>query len=445
MEALCRLCTRQDASLEPIFTSADGQLLSDLIAVICPITIDANDELPKNICAECKETIISANNLRETSIQSDQQFRLGYFDGESPIKELVYVKEEEDYDMLKTEQDDDVQIIEQTIEEIVIKDDEGEESQEEVETYIISEVEEKKPKSKLTRPRSSTLYNIIKTNGVSRLHDSRSNLQRSLQFMGKKFATIKAMLKEKDLERSPQAPIRKNRKPDVNCSELKEYECDKCSDKFRFKSGISIHMLTMHVKKNKKFKCDLCDRTFNFPGNLYVHTNNVHAAILPFPCSCGEKFRTKRTLENHQKRDHNNSIVPAVNEPNLNTHEVPKNCRFCGKDFDGSKRFLETHLLRDHHSQLDRILECDMCNKEFVFVQTLRAHVSLHEKKLRQTKFTWKCQKCGSRYARKGNLENHMKIHQNEPGFTCHICGKTLSSGHSLDFHIRMHQVNMPS
>ena len=39
----------------------------DLISLICPIKLDVSDNLPKNICDECLEIVISASKLSETS------------------------------------------------------------------------------------------------------------------------------------------------------------------------------------------------------------------------------------------------------------------------------------------------------------------------------------------------------------------------------------------
>lgn len=76
MDLLCRLCSRDSSSLTEVFSClVSGRLLLDMIHVICPIKIFPDDKFPQRICEECLETIESAINLREKSVQSDQGFR----------------------------------------------------------------------------------------------------------------------------------------------------------------------------------------------------------------------------------------------------------------------------------------------------------------------------------------------------------------------------------
>lgn len=77
MDKICRLCGQNSAHLESVFSLVEGgRLLADLIYIVCPIRIEVNDNLPKKICEECMEVVVSSIKLRESSVKSDLVFRL---------------------------------------------------------------------------------------------------------------------------------------------------------------------------------------------------------------------------------------------------------------------------------------------------------------------------------------------------------------------------------
>ena len=110
MDKICRLCAKRSSSLTSLFSFKNQRLIIDLIITICPIRIDRNDEFPKKICDECLEIIVSANELRSTSVKSDNDFRLGSISlinnediEEISVTDLVYV----DFVHVKIEKTDD--------------------------------------------------------------------------------------------------------------------------------------------------------------------------------------------------------------------------------------------------------------------------------------------------------------------------------------------------
>ena len=99
MDKICRLCAKRSSSLTSLFSFKNQRLIIDLIITICPIRIDRNDEFPKKICDECLEIIVSANELRSTSVKSDSDFRLGSISlmnnediEETSVTDFVHVK-----------------------------------------------------------------------------------------------------------------------------------------------------------------------------------------------------------------------------------------------------------------------------------------------------------------------------------------------------------------
>lgn len=72
---ICRLCRRQSPHLESLKGIREGLPLSVIIMVICPIKIEPKDSLPRFICGDCMQVVLSAYKLREESIESDRFFR----------------------------------------------------------------------------------------------------------------------------------------------------------------------------------------------------------------------------------------------------------------------------------------------------------------------------------------------------------------------------------
>ena len=75
IEIICRLCRREADHLESLLGIREGLPLSVIIMIICPIKIENKDSLPKFVCGECLEVVLSAYKIREESLQSDRFFR----------------------------------------------------------------------------------------------------------------------------------------------------------------------------------------------------------------------------------------------------------------------------------------------------------------------------------------------------------------------------------
>ncbi|KAG5666561.1 hypothetical protein PVAND_014579 [Polypedilum vanderplanki] len=72
----CRLCTKVATSSSfPIFSLKNGRLIADMVTIICPIKIDISDNFSKTICGRCLNIITQAIQLREKSVESDENFK----------------------------------------------------------------------------------------------------------------------------------------------------------------------------------------------------------------------------------------------------------------------------------------------------------------------------------------------------------------------------------
>lgn len=418
MDELCRLCAEQSNCLTSVFSCHDGQLISDLITGICPITIDPLEDLPKNICEDCLEVIVSANTLKETSVRSDMNFRLGNNDFQAtPTGELAFV----------------VKVEAEALPEVVESRFFAENSQDNSTTnshtsYAIEHfkpepedlwhemsVDDSQDQALLNQPSGS---GFPCPHGCGQIIAHSSNIPRHIR----------------------------RRHADVYYSNRqirKSYECDFCQKSFESKSSAALHMERFHMiggqnrKQQKgKYPCDICNRVFSFSGNLPRHKIRLHSPDLPFPCQvCPDRFNTERLLSKH---------LGTHDRKDRETHDrkvAESKCKFCEKNFDGNKQRMEIHLLKDHRDQLLEVFECETCQKEFASAQTHQNHLATHKKKVRMQNYSHKCQHCEKRFLTEVGLKTHAQSHSSEKSHFCHICGRLMSSSTALEYHIRRHQV----
>lgn len=72
MTLKCRLCLQDNSTITSVSDYDEGLPISVIIMIICPVTITTEDKLPKFICEECLEVIISAYKLRTISHKNEQ-------------------------------------------------------------------------------------------------------------------------------------------------------------------------------------------------------------------------------------------------------------------------------------------------------------------------------------------------------------------------------------
>ena len=108
-EKVCRICRQESWNIRSLDEYCQGLPVSILVMIICPIKIEANDGLPKFICNECVEVVISAYKLREESIDSDRFFRerveieadpsMSYWAGDGDDEPEIKIKSEQEDDV----------------------------------------------------------------------------------------------------------------------------------------------------------------------------------------------------------------------------------------------------------------------------------------------------------------------------------------------------------
>lgn len=71
MTQKCRLCLQDNSTLTSISELLEGLPVSVIMMIICPVTIRTEDKLPKFICEECLEVVVSAHKLRTVSSKNE--------------------------------------------------------------------------------------------------------------------------------------------------------------------------------------------------------------------------------------------------------------------------------------------------------------------------------------------------------------------------------------
>ena len=107
--------------------------------------------------------------------------------------------------------------------------------------------------------------------------------------------------------------------------------CDKCPSKFRTKSSLLNHIKTNH--NVGRSKCHLCLQSFKNYKGLYRHLNNVHSNLMPYQCEvCGKRCKLKSNLKVHMRSHSSAKMFP---------------CELCDRAFN-YKSSLQGHLKSKH-------------------------------------------------------------------------------------------------
>lgn len=157
----------------------------------------------------------------------------------------------------------------------------------------------------------------------------------------------------------------------------------------QYKSGLRVKIITLPKRTVERvLHCDLCDKTFNA-------TNDV-------------------------------------NDHYTKAHKFDKGCEVC------DRRFSNPNALKRHrYDHKDKTVECAECGKMFVFKSELRKHNVVHKK---TGKFTCHAGNCGQRFDRIGDLNRHIKKHQNDKWYKCPQGDYQTRAPRNLKSHMLKHE-----
>ena len=168
-------------------------------------------------------------------------------------------------------------------------------------------------------------------------------------------------------------------------------------------------------RKTTGRSCSFCGRIFSQIGNLNRHEAIKHRGVRLECSQCPLLFKDKKTLLKHGWNH---------NDPKLQ-------CTDCGIRFKHPDTL--TNHFRVTHDNLESMLNCNICRKDFRNKDTLRLHrMNLHEKE-NKAQESYTCEQCGKTTRSIKHLQDHTKIHNQS--FSCKTCGKIYKSVRSLRDH----------
>ncbi|OAD53931.1 Zinc finger protein 16 [Eufriesea mexicana] len=194
-------------------------------------------------------------------------------------------------------------------------------------------------------------------------------------------------------------------------------KCGHCDLIYNTKKELLSHVVECH-NSQLLFKCIICDRAFEKWSSLDIH-EATHRIDKPYLCDlCGKSFKHSNNLRGH-KRTH-------LDDSKKKRHV----CDICGNAF--RSRFHLGEHMNQHNG--NKPYSCEKCGKAFYKRIQLRQHKLSHglNKHI--------CPICGAAFNRKGNMNTHLKRHNNgDNSYTCSVCTHRCKSMSELKSHRKKH------
>ncbi|KZC06634.1 PREDICTED: zinc finger protein 595 [Dufourea novaeangliae] len=193
--------------------------------------------------------------------------------------------------------------------------------------------------------------------------------------------------------------------------------CGHCKSSYSTKKELLNHITECH-EGQQLFKCIICDKSYEKWSSLDVH-EATHRVDKPYLCDlCGKSFKHSNNLRGH-KRIH-------LDDSRKKRHV----CEICGNGF--RSRFHLGEHMNQHNGH--KPYPCEKCGKAFYKRIQLRQH------KLSHGMSKHICPICGASFNRKGNMNTHLKRHNNgDLVYTCSVCTYRCKSMSELKLHRKKH------
>ncbi|XP_055598427.1 zinc finger protein 561-like [Uranotaenia lowii] len=409
----CRFCLEAEVPLRPIYESIPGKAsivsINTTIRTVLNmlgIEVSQDDGFPNLICQNCRQMMISIHKFYETMKQSLDILKkakllkefpdVRFDDGESPatIKstspEINDISEpgksdndEDEYleflpesavqpeELPLKDEDEQFEMLEETFSEIAAEslvehaDQEvkGEpvefeeidwmvdtESDDELEEYIIEEIDETAP-SETNSEHQSKKVDSAPTTKIKRTQKRRPHYSRVCPICGIASTSLKVHM--------------------LVHTKIRAFQCELCDKNYYTNNKLQTHIKVTH-NKIRDFQCEICSKTFAMKKTLNAHLQS-HVQDRSHVCSvCKKGFLFKWALTKHSR---------------IHTGEKPYVCDIdgCGKTFTTSSN-LKQHQNTNFHANLDTRTDiCLECGKTFQNRYALRAHMKTHGKQQPQS------------------------------------------------------------
>ncbi|XP_053669052.1 zinc finger protein 595 [Anopheles marshallii] len=199
-----------------------------------------------------------------------------------------------------------------------------------------------------------------------------------------------------------------------NHSAEKKYVCEFCQKGFTQQANLRNHV-RIHTNE-RPYVCVDCGKAFTQITNLNNH-RRLHTGERPYVCiesNCGRSFAQVTNLNNHMKTHHKTTLYV---------------CNQCPRKFSQVTQ-LNLHLITNHSST--RGFFCPQCpDKSFKQQSHLQQHMKIHG-----TNFGYSCTKCEEKFIQESHLLLHMKQHGD---YACTMCSMTFNDEVLLKKHVQRH------
>lgn len=221
--------------------------------------------------------------------------------------------------------------------------------------------------------------------------------------------------------------------------------CEECGSTFKNNSHLKRHVMRKHRKDEYSHVCAVCGQKFLLSYDLNRHMTK-HSSVRNYECEkCSQKFKTELSLKNHIKVIHEpqsdltrNFVCQHCNRSyfhrrHLDYHMRKHNgdqrykCELCvpAKTFHYSDA-TKWHKIR-HHGEAAPF-NCTICGKKFIHEKSLATHEKEHQPE--SGSLSVNCPECGKKVSEKRHLKRHMRIHSMKE-FHCE-CGESFKERHQL-------------
>lgn len=196
------------------------------------------------------------------------------------------------------------------------------------------------------------------------------------------------------------------------------YPCDKCTMIYKSDRGIREHKKDHQWSKenNHKFDCDQCG----------------------YPARSDRVLRTHKTKYHHSAR----STLQCTVCDFTATTNVKMSSHMFHKHSDGNKKSYNKVRIRNRSKWLRNLKNgkfvCDLCGAGYTHSETLRKHMTFHEKTKRELGGVWDCKKCGYPTISEEVLNKHTTSAHNREHLRCESCQKGFTKASILKMHMRI-------
>lgn len=272
--------------------------------------------------------------------------------------------------------------------------------------------------------------------------------------------------------------------PSLNSS-TKKHICKFCNKSFQWKSGLSRHNKSDHLKdKSKNYKCEFCDQVFYKEMGLNIHRkqhqNHETETITTDEVKKNQKISNVygnivSEIVYSSDSDCEYEILQTASKLSTNDNQNKNKCEYCGKTYR-QVLSLQSHLKKHKEAPKDsyespafndfdvkedddnkEIYKCNQCDKSFKFACNLANHMKIHLKQsifnrkgLRFTRIPkYSCSRCRKVFINKVYLDNHLTLHNcnqnvkiessSTKPYLCMVCGKAYNRASYLSIHMRTH------